>query len=229
LERRNLVATVAAARDPTRREEIDAVIAKAKPPRRMGQLLVFGAICLAWGLFLLIIGVIAATKGAASNARLLPVAAAVPYMGAGLTLLLVRAKRLQSAAHAEREVELTEERVTIGVIAAFLSAGLTAVAIVYGSLGFNQGMLIDVAIVVALAIGVMRKSRTCAALLIVYFVLSRYAAWRVTQNIQLTINWQSFLIFGSYALGLQGTISYHRFQQRRTGPAATSPSATGVS
>jgi serine/threonine-protein kinase len=75
-------------------------------------------------------------------------------------------------------------------------------------LGYSAWELIDVALIFGLTFGIYKKSRTCAILMLVYFVASKIMLFvdaRPSSGIVMAV---VFIYF--YALGVAGTFQYHR-------------------
>lgn len=76
-------------------------------------------------------------------------------------------------------------------------------------LGISAANFVDVALIFGLAFGIYRKSRTCAVLMLVYFLASKI--YMIQQNGAAGaggILGVVFLVF--YAMGVMGTFQYHK-------------------
>ena len=102
-------------------------------------------------------------------------------------------------------------------VAALISAGITLVVTLFAIsgtdiLGFSAWEFIDVGLVLGLAFGIFKKSRTCAVLMFVYFVISKIIIMADTgkpTGILLAI------VFGYYFWqGVSGTFAYHKLKAR---------------
>jgi hypothetical protein len=73
--------------------------------------------------------------------------------------------------------------------------------------GFNAWSFLDVALIFGLTFGIYRKSRVCAVVMLVYFVLSKIYLWTITPSfIGLLV---SLIFLFCYAQGVIGTFRYH--------------------
>jgi serine/threonine-protein kinase len=115
-------------------------------------------------------------------------------------------------------LELREKHIARAWIAATISAGLTlifgglAAAGVIAAPGFDAWLLVDAAILAALAYGVWRRSRVCAVLLLVYGVANEvYLAFDETARFSLL---RVVLIY----FYLRGTIELFRAHRNRATP-----------
>jgi hypothetical protein len=102
-------------------------------------------------------------------------------------------------------------------VAGLISAGITLVftlLAVSGTrlIGFGAWQLLDVALILALAFGIYRKSRVCAIVMFVYFVASKIMLISQTGNASGIVMALIFLYY--YALGIQGTFAYHNHIKR---------------
>jgi serine/threonine-protein kinase len=73
--------------------------------------------------------------------------------------------------------------------------------------GVTPWQFVDVAILIGLTFGIYRKSRTCATVMLVYFVISKIMLFAEGQRGGLVM---AFVFFYFYAQGIQGTFAYHR-------------------
>ena len=98
-------------------------------------------------------------------------------------------------------------------VAATISGGFTLVLTLlamYGNsiLGFSAWELIDVALIFVLAFGIYKKSRTCAVLMLVYFILAKilimYETGKPTGIIM------SIVFIYYFSMGVSGTFDYHK-------------------
>jgi len=96
-----------------------------------------------------------------------------------------------------------------GLISGFMTLGVTLLAMAgTAMLGFDAWNLVDVAFVFGLTYGIYRKSRACAVLMLVYFVISRIAMMVETGKPSgLLIG---LIFFYYYARGISGTFAYRR-------------------
>lgn len=101
-------------------------------------------------------------------------------------------------------------------IAALVSAGITFVITllaIFGTplLGFSGWELIDVAFVLGMAFGIYKKSRTCAVLMFIYFIISKVLLTISTGAILGLPIALAFLFL--YWQGVAGTFAYHKLKK----------------
>jgi hypothetical protein len=108
-------------------------------------------------------------------------------------------------------------------IAGLVSGSITAaIAILVLSTGANvlnidAWAFVDVAIMLALSYGVYRKSRTCAVLLLTFFVLNKIIMW---MEAGAPSGWLLALVFiWFFGQGVIGTFQYHRLKRARQASA----------
>lgn len=99
-----------------------------------------------------------------------------------------------------------------GLISTAITLAVTVLAMSGNPLlGFDAWNLLDVALILGLTFGIYKRSRTCAVIMLAYFVLSKYLlmveAGKPT-GIPMTL---VFLYF--YGRGVLGTFRYHRLKQ----------------
>jgi len=97
--------------------------------------------------------------------------------------------------------------------AGLISAGITFLVTIFAIFGvkllsFNAWELLDVALILGLTYGIYRKSRVCAVLMLIYFLISKLLM--IQQNPK-----QSGMVLGVffayfYVQGVLGTFAYHR-------------------
>jgi serine/threonine-protein kinase len=107
-----------------------------------------------------------------------------------------------------------------GSISGLITLAVTLFAIFGQSvLGFTAWELFDVAFIFGLTFGIYKKSRTCAVLMFVYFIIAKILIISQTGNASGLLMAALFAYF--YAKGIQGTFQYHRIvQAHRAAPAA---------
>jgi serine/threonine-protein kinase len=109
--------------------------------------------------------------------------------------------------------EETLKKIKHAWVAAVVSGCITLVVTVVAMsgtdiLGFSAWELIDVALIFGLAFGIYRKSRTCAVIMLVYFIASRIL---ITMRTGRPTGIPLALVFGYYFWqGIAGTFAYHR-------------------
>jgi serine/threonine-protein kinase len=107
-------------------------------------------------------------------------------------------------------------------IAALVSAALTLVMILIavGSgatfMGINAWAFVDIGIILGLAYGVYRKSRTCAVLLFTFFLVEKIAMFASANRVGSVPIALAFIYL--YGRGMVGTFQYHR--ERKAAAAA---------
>ncbi|MYN02925.1 hypothetical protein GTP41_12520 [Pseudoduganella sp. DS3] len=74
--------------------------------------------------------------------------------------------------------------------------------------GFNAWNFIDVVLIFGLAFGIYKKSRACAVLMLVYFVVSKILIAIETGSVSGTVLAIIFIYY--YAQGIAGTFAYHK-------------------
>ena len=124
---------------------------------------------------------------------------------------------------AELGIEIPDKvskKIRAAWIACLFSASMTLVmvAIVIATGERNFGLhgpidLLDVGFILGLAFGISRKSRVCAVLMLVYFMLSKYLIIRATGQVGGVWLGLAFLYF--YAQGVVGTFEYHKLRKAR--------------
>ncbi|MGH8025172.1 MAG: hypothetical protein ACREO0_00450 [Pseudoxanthomonas sp.] len=111
------------------------------------------------------------------------------------------------------------KKIKHGWVAALFSAGITLLVTLIAMsgtdiLGFSAWELIDVALILGLAFGIYKKSRTCAVFMLVYFIISKIVL--MAESGQPT-GIPMALVFGYFFWqGVSGTFAYHKFKTRRT-------------
>jgi hypothetical protein len=115
----------------------------------------------------------------------------------------------------QKDLEKAENSIKVAWEAAGLVAVITFLALLANLAGFNIGdmnlwSLIDVAFASLLAFGIYRKSRTCAVLMFLYYLLSKVIT--IVESPK-TIGGSIFLsLFFVWAFlnGIRGTFTYHK-------------------
>ena len=98
------------------------------------------------------------------------------------------------------------------IVSGVLTVILAVIAMNGNSMGGHSGYdVIDALFVFGLAFGISRKSRTCAMLMLAYFVLSKYLLFRAYGQVNGLLFGIVFLYF--YAMGVQGTFEYHKLRK----------------
>ncbi|WP_019119378.1 hypothetical protein [Brevibacillus massiliensis] len=109
-----------------------------------------------------------------------------------------------------------QHMINLGWGAALVSTGITAFAALLGSAGgvafldLDSTVFLDIALILALAYGVYRKSRVCAVVLFLFFVTSKLTMLLFAGTTALSVI-PSLVIWGYFYLqGVRGTFAYHR-------------------
>jgi hypothetical protein len=103
-------------------------------------------------------------------------------------------------------------------IAGLVSAGLTlvftllAVSGTHLVAGFGTWHLVDVGLLLGLSFGIYKKSRVCATLLLVYFVVSKVLMVSETGKFDGVV--MALILFYYHVQGVLGTFAYHRSLKR---------------
>jgi len=95
-----------------------------------------------------------------------------------------------------------------GIISGVLTLIVTIVAMAgYDFMGFSVWNLLDVAVIAGLTFGIYRKSRTCAVIMLVYFIGSKFLMWAETKSVS---GLPMALVFSWYFFqGIRGTFAWH--------------------
>lgn len=117
------------------------------------------------------------------------------------------------------ELQKAEKKIRNAWIASFVMIGVTII-IVLLSLGgtelvkgINAWSFVDVILALGLTYGIIRKSRACAVIMTVYFILSKVILWILAGNVD---GWWMALIFLYFFIeGIEGTFYYHRFSENK--------------
>jgi len=105
-----------------------------------------------------------------------------------------------------------------GGISGTLTLIITIVAMAgYEFMGFSAWNLVDVAVIAGLTFGIYRKSRTCAIIMLVYFIGSKLLIWSETKSVS---GLPMALVFGWFFVqGVRGTITWHSLNAGGDRPA----------
>lgn len=95
-------------------------------------------------------------------------------------------------------------------ILAFIAGLITLLIIFTGKFGFNMYNLLDVFLFWGLSFGILKKSRTCAIIVLVYHLLNRIDMFRRTQSLSISFGLVSIIAIVIYFLGILGTFAYHK-------------------
>ncbi|XLZ70596.1 hypothetical protein ABT364_01135 [Massilia sp. SR12] len=80
------------------------------------------------------------------------------------------------------------------------------------AVGFNAWNFIDVVLIFGLAFGIYKKSRACAVLMLVYFIISKIIIAIETGSVSGTVLAVIFIYY--YAQGIAGTFAYHKLANK---------------
>ena len=141
---------------------------------------------------------------------------------------------LQPPAHHERsddsdpDLEVPTKQIRQAWIAGIISGVVTLLVTVIAAsghdilgLGYSLFNFLDVALIFALTFGLYMKSRTCALLMLLYFVGSKIFIWLQLGKLS---GLPGAIIFGYYFLmGIIGTFDYRRIKARDGNSAAWRP------
>jgi serine/threonine-protein kinase len=105
-----------------------------------------------------------------------------------------------------------------GIISGVLTLIVTIVAMAgHSFMGFSALNLLDVAMIAGLTFGIYRKSRTCAVLMLVYFIGSKLLIWSETKS---AAGLPMALIFSWFFYqGIRGTFAWHGLNAGADRPA----------
>lgn len=126
-----------------------------------------------------------------------------------------------STAPAAVPVEVAK-KIRNGWVAACISGTLTLVVTLIAMSGtailsFSAWSLIDVAVIFGLAFGIYRKSRTCAVLMLVFFVASKI--FMMVQSGKPSGLLLAIVFFYYFWQAVMGTFAYHRLKPELAGGA----------
>lgn len=122
------------------------------------------------------------------------------------------------------ELQKAEKKIRNAWIAAFVSAGITLIIILL-SLGGNELIkginawgIVDVIFASGLAFGIMKKSRACAVILFIYFIINKIYLWVLAGNVS---GWWIALLFLFFFFeGIEGTFYYHKLSENKKSSVA---------
>jgi serine/threonine-protein kinase len=105
-----------------------------------------------------------------------------------------------------------------GIISGVLTLIVTIVAMSgHSFMGFSAWNLLDVVVIAGLTFGIYRKSRTCAVLMLVYFIGSKLLIWSETKS---AAGLPMALIFSWFFYqGMRGTFAWHGLNAGSDRPA----------
>ena len=98
---------------------------------------------------------------------------------------------------------------TTGVISGTVTLAVTLISIFAAPvMGFGPWELLDVALIFGLAFGISRRSRTCAILLLIYFLISKFILLVTNPSASSVPMALVFIYF--YVRAVIGTFRYHK-------------------
>jgi hypothetical protein len=118
--------------------------------------------------------------------------------------------------------EQAEKAIKNAWMAGSISGGITLIVTVvamagYSFMGFSAWNLLDVAVIAGLTFGIYRKSRTCAVIMLVYFVGSKIMLWSESKSLS---GLPMALFFGWFFYqGVRGTFAWHSLNPDAGRPA----------
>jgi lysylphosphatidylglycerol synthetase-like protein (DUF2156 family) len=95
-----------------------------------------------------------------------------------------------------------------------------AITLVVALLAIAWTRLIDVALIFGLALGIYKKSRTCAILMLVYFIVSNIMLYHKNSDPSRIVMAVIFIYY--FWFGIVGTFRYHTFIREQKRATATS-------
>jgi len=124
-----------------------------------------------------------------------------------------------AAIAADPVIEVPEDilkKIKNGYIAGLVSAAMTLVVTLIAMsgtamLGFSAWQLIDVALILGLTFGMYKKSRACAAIMLIYFITSKVLIMMDTGKANGVVMGLLFAYF--YGQCVMGTFAYHKLMR----------------
>ena len=112
-----------------------------------------------------------------------------------------------------------------GLVSALITLIATLVSILNGGLVFGDLRIsiftfFDVALMGGLTVGIYFKSRVCAVLMLVYFLLCKYMQWSAGINFTALVVGIAFIY--CFIQGVRGTFSYHALKKKEMAIESTS-------
>lgn len=111
---------------------------------------------------------------------------------------------------------MAERMVACGWIAAAIAGLATLAFSLTSSFGLNHYNLVDAAILLALAYGIYRRSRTCAVLALAYHVLNRAMLYANAHEMPPATTVITLIFAALYVLGVIGTFVHHAHRRPAT-------------
>lgn len=119
-------------------------------------------------------------------------------------------------------LEQAKKRIENAFLAAFIAAGLTVFVAISTAISQEDTTPLlwmgDAALVLMLGLGIRRKSRVCAALLVLYWIFSKWISWQQIPpgSVGIFVGASFWFCFIS---GLGGAIYFHRHHPRENSMA----------
>ena len=99
-------------------------------------------------------------------------------------------------------------------VAGLISAGVTLVVTLFAIfgvslMGYTAWELLDVVLILGLTFGIYKRSRVCAIVMLVYFVISKIIL--ISEGVKTNGLVTGVIFFYYYWQGVSGTFAYHRY------------------
>lgn len=103
---------------------------------------------------------------------------------------------------------------TAGVISGVMTLIITLVSVAGAKISeFDAWNLFDVALILGLTYGIYKNSRTCAVIMLIYFLFSKiYMAVTLKQ----APSFLAYIFIYFFFQGVRGTFAYHRLMQEKS-------------
>lgn len=100
-----------------------------------------------------------------------------------------------------------------GLVSTAITLALTVAALAGKPLlGFSAWQLLDVGLLLGLSFGIYRRSRACAIGMLVYFIISKLMIFSAGFHASALLI--SLIFFYYYAMGIVGTVAWHRLMRQ---------------
>lgn len=107
------------------------------------------------------------------------------------------------------DLEKANKRIKGAVIAGIISGILTTIMAFVGATEIGLWGLIDSVFIVGLTFGIFKKSRTCAIIMLVYWIISKLLQWDILTSSFIAIAFAG-IFTGYFIQGILGTFAYQR-------------------
>ncbi len=115
------------------------------------------------------------------------------------------------------DLEKATKRIKGAVIAGIISGILTTIIALVGASEIGLWGLIDSTLIFGLTFGIHKKSRTCAVILLAYWIVSKLLQWDILTSSFIAIGIAG-IFTGYFIQGILGTFAYNRlFHKPATG------------